>query len=157
VVNAWASRHSRIDGCPDKRPMRIAPEYHDIPGTTVFDGVQCRLGYHLNQFCMSLMSADNRARFKANERAYLESWSLTEAQKSAVLERNYNAMIAAGGNIYFLSKIGATDGKSFVHLTSSMTGMTPTDYVAMMVAGGRSPVGLTSRRDTAAKHDLERS
>jgi protocatechuate 4,5-dioxygenase alpha chain len=66
-------------------------------------------------------------------------------------------MIAAGGNIYFLSKIGATDGKSFVHLTSSMTGMTPTDYVAMMVAGGRSPVGLASKRDTAAKHDLERS
>jgi len=137
--------------------MSIAPDYHDIPGTTVFDGVQCRLGYHLNQFCMSLMSADDRARFKKDERDYLEGWSLTEAQKSAVLKRDYNAMIAAGGNIYFLSKIGATDGKSFVHLTSGMTGMTPTDYVAMMVAGGRSPVGLISKRVTTKKLARERS
>jgi protocatechuate 4,5-dioxygenase, alpha chain len=128
--------------------MSIAPDYHDIPGTTVFDGEQCRRGYRLNQFCMSLMSADNRERFKKDAGAYLEGWSLTEAQKSAVLKRDYNAMIAAGGNIYFLSKIGATDGKSFVHLTSGMTGMTPTEYMAMMVAGGRSPQGLTSKRGT---------
>ncbi len=106
---------------------------------------------------MSLLSAGNRARFKADERAYLEDRSLTEAQKSAVLKRDYNAMIAAGGNIYFLSKIGATDGKSFVHLTSSMTGMTPTDYVAMMVAGGRSPVGLLSKQETTEKLSLERN
>lgn len=137
--------------------MSIAPDYHDIPGTTVFDGVQCRLGYHLNQFCMSLMKAANRARFKQDESAYLAEWPLTDAQIAAVLRRDYNAMIATGGNIYFLSKIGATDGKSFVHLTSSMTGMTPGDYVAMMVAGGRSPVGWLSKRENPQRVDRERS
>jgi protocatechuate 4,5-dioxygenase alpha subunit len=114
-------------------------EYSRIPGTTVFDGEQSRRGDHLNQFCMSLLNPTNRARFKADEEAYLSEWNLTETQKSAVLRRDYNAMIAGGGNIYFLGKIGATDGKSFVHLAASMTGMTPESYTAMMVRGGRTP------------------
>ena len=39
---------------------------------------------------MSLMKAENRARFKANERAYLDEWKMTEEQKQAVLERDLN-------------------------------------------------------------------
>ena len=60
-------------------------EYSGIPGTTVFDGEQSRRGYHLNQFCMSLLNPANRDRFKADEEAYLGEWNLTEAQKSAFL------------------------------------------------------------------------
>jgi gallate dioxygenase len=114
-------------------------EYSGIPATTVFDGEQSRRGYHLNQFCMSLLNPANRDRFKVDEEAYLSEWNLTETQMSAVLRRDYNAMIAEGGNIYFLGKIGATDGKSFVQLAASMTGMTPESYTAMMVRGGRAP------------------
>ena len=84
---------------------------------------QSRQGYHLNQFCMSLMKAENRARFKADERAYLDEWPMTEEQKQAVLARDLNRCIALGGNIYFLAKIGATDGKSFQQMAGSMTGM----------------------------------
>ena len=51
--------------------MALDKPYLDIPGTTIFDTEQSRKGYHLNQFCMSLMKAENRERFKANERAYL--------------------------------------------------------------------------------------
>jgi protocatechuate 4,5-dioxygenase, alpha chain len=119
--------------------MTMKEEYSRIPGTTVFDGEQSRRGYHLNQFCISLLNPNNRVRFRAGEEAYLSEWNLTETQKSAVLRRDYNAMIAEGGNIYFLGKIGATDGKSFVELTASMTGMTPESYAAMMVRGGRAP------------------
>ena len=90
---------------------------------------------------MSLMSASNRDRFRAGERAYLDEWDMTDDQKQAVLDRDMNAMIAAGGNIYFLAKIGATDGASFQQMAGSMTGMSETDYRAMMVAGGRSPDG----------------
>ena len=79
-------------------------EYSGIPGTTVFDGEQSRRGYHLSQFCMSLLIPANRDRFKANEEAYLSEWNLTDTQKSAVLRRDYNAMITEGGNIYFLGK-----------------------------------------------------
>ncbi len=37
---------------------------------------------------------------------------MTEAQKEAVLARDYNAMLDEGGNIYFLAKIFSTDGQS---------------------------------------------
>src|ERR1043165_2649010 len=116
--------------------MPLSKPYLDIPGTTVFDAEQSRKGYWLNQFCMSLMRAENRARFKADERAYLAEWPLTEAQKQAVLERDLNKAIAEGGNIYFLAKLGATDGRSFLQMAASMTGMSETEYRDMMVGGG---------------------
>ncbi|MDE2363270.1 MAG: protocatechuate 4,5-dioxygenase subunit alpha [Hyphomicrobiales bacterium] len=121
--------------------MSLGKEFKDIPGTIVFDSEQSRKGYWLNQFCMSLMKADNRARFKANERAYLDEWKMTEEQKLAVMSRDLNRMMALGGNIYFLSKIGATDGKSFQQMAGSMTGMTEAAYREMMVGGGRSIEG----------------
>jgi protocatechuate 4,5-dioxygenase, alpha chain len=121
--------------------------FDDIPGTVVFTAERSRQGYHLNQFCMSLMKAENRDRFRADERAYVDEWPMTEDQKQAVLHRDYNAMIACGGNIYFLAKIFATDGLSFVQAVSTMTGMSVEDYQAMMLAGGRSPEGWRSIRD----------
>ena len=121
--------------------MALDKPYLDVPGTTIFDAEQSRLGYHLNQFCMSLMKAANRERFKADERAYLDEWPMTEDQKQAVLARDLNRGIALGGNIYFLAKIGATDGRSFQYMAASMTGMTQEEYASMMLAGGRSPEG----------------
>ena len=121
--------------------MALEKLYLDVPGTTIFDAEQSRLGYHLNQFCMSLMKAANRERFKANERAYLDEWPMTEEHKQAVLARDLNRCIAAGGNIYFLAKIGATDGKSFQQMAGSMTGMTEEEYRNMMISGGRSVEG----------------
>jgi protocatechuate 4,5-dioxygenase, alpha chain len=121
--------------------MALDKPYLDVPGTTIFDADQSRKGFHLNQFCMSLMKAENREAFKRDERAYLDQWPMTEEQKQAVLARDLNRCIAAGGNIYFLAKIGATDGKSFQYMAASMTGMTQEQYAAMMLAGGRSPDG----------------
>ena len=121
--------------------MSLNKPYLDVPGTTIFDAEQSRLGYHLNQFCMSLMKAENRTRFKADERAYLDEWAMTEEQKQGVLTRDLNRCIASGGNIYFLAKIGATDGKSFQQMAGSMTGMTEDEYRHMMVSGGRSVEG----------------
>ena len=121
--------------------MALDKPYSDIPGTTIFDAGQSRKGYHLNMFCMSLMKAPNRERFKANERAYLDEWPMSEAQKQAVLARDYNGMIGLGGNIYFLAKIFSTDGKSFQHAAALMTGMSQEAYARMMIEGGRSPEG----------------
>ena len=118
--------------------MSLDKPYLDIPGTTIFDAEQARRGYWLNQFCMSLMRPENRARFKADERAYLDEWPLTEAQKRAVLDRDLNRAIAEGGNIYFLAKIGATDGRTFIQMAASMTGLSEAEYREMMLRGGRS-------------------
>lgn len=121
--------------------MALEKPYRDIPGTVVFDCDQLRRGYHLNQFCMSLKKSTNRERFKRDERAYLDEWPMSPEQKLAILARDYNRMIALGGNIYFLSKLFSTDGRSFVHTAAAMTGMSPEAYSEMMLRGGRSIEG----------------
>lgn len=121
--------------------MPLDKPYLDVPGTTIFDAEQSRKGYWLNQFCMSLMTAANRERFLADERAYLDEWDMTEEQKQGVLDRDFNRLISLGGNIYFLAKIGGTDGLSYQQIAGSMTGMPEDEYRAMMVAGGRSVDG----------------
>ena len=121
--------------------------YADIPGTTVFDAEQSRKGYHLNMFCMSLMKPANRERFKNDERAYLNEWPMTEDQKQAVIDRDYNRMLSLGGNVYFLAKIFATDGKSFQYAAALMTGMSQEDYARMMLEGGRAYVPAKPKDD----------
>jgi protocatechuate 4,5-dioxygenase alpha chain len=120
--------------------------YHDIPGTTVFDAEQSRAGYHLNMFCMSLMKAANREAFKADERTYLDGYPMSEAQKQAILSRDWNGMIALGGNIYFTAKLAATDGLSFQFIAAKMSGVSQEEYAQMMISGGRSVEGNRSRR-----------
>lgn len=119
-------------------------EFEDIPGTRVFTAARARQGYHLNQFAMSLMKPENRERWKADERAYLAEWKLTEEQTQAVLDRDYNRMLELGGNIYFLSKLFSTDGVPFAEACSTMTDMTFAEYREMMLQGGRSPAGNRS-------------
>lgn len=121
--------------------------FNDVPGTVIFDATQSRLGFHLNQFCMSLMKEENREAFKADERAYLQKYPMTDEQRDAVIARDFNRMIALGGNIYFLAKIGATDGHSFQKLASLMTGVPEEEYRDMMLAGGRSPEGNRSKSE----------
>jgi len=121
--------------------MSLDKPYQDVPGTIIFDAEQSRNGDWLNQVCSSLMKADNRARFNADERAYLDAWPLSEEQKQAVLARDLNWCMRTGGNIYFLARIGATDGLSFQQMAGSMTGMTEQEYRDMMLRGGRSVEG----------------
>ena len=121
--------------------MSLNKNYLDVPGTTIFDADESCKGYYLNQFCMSLMTHENRERFKADQRAYLDEWPMTEEQKQAVLDVDLNRAISLGGNIYFLAKLGATHGKSFQQMAGSMTGMTEMEYRDMMIGGGRSVEG----------------
>lgn len=128
-------------------PAGAAKPYADIPGTTIFDSDMARMGYHVNQFCMSLMKAPNRERFLADEAAYLDEWALTEGQRAAVLARDYKGLIAQGANIYFLAKLFFTDGWSFEKAAAFQAEMDQDDYRAMMVAGGRSPEGNRFRSE----------
>ncbi len=132
-------------------------EYDDIPGTFVFDADRSRRGYHINMFCMSLMKAENRDAFKADEAKYLDRFPLTPEQREAVLKRQYNRMLELGGNIYFTAKLGATDGHSFQHMAAVMTNSTQQDYADMMLKGGRSVEGNRSKsgRDTSGKNKVK--
>ena len=119
-------------------------ELEDIPGTRIYTAARARKGYHINQFAMSLMKAENRERFKADEKAYMDEWKLSDEAKAALAARDYNTLLDLGGNVYFLSKLFSTDGLSFAQAVSSMTDKNFEDYTAMMVAGGRSPEGNRS-------------
>lgn len=122
-------------------------EFDDIPGTRVYTTARARKGYWVNQFAMSLMKAENRKAWLADEKKYLEGWpKLTEEQKQALLDRDYDKLLDLGGNIYFLAKVFSTDGQSYLQAVSTMTGMSQEDYRNMMLSGGRSPEGLRSKK-----------
>jgi protocatechuate 4,5-dioxygenase, alpha chain len=132
-----------------------ARDYDDIPGTYVFDGRRSRAGYALNMFCMSLNDAANRDAFRADEASYLDRYPLTPEQREAVLERQWVRLLELGGNIYYTFKLAAFDGMTFQQLASEQTGVTEEEYVAMMVAGGRSIEGNRSRRTNHEVDNVE--
>ena|SRR6266566_1411180 len=131
--------------------MNKSEEYADIPGTYLFDKRACAKGYHLNNFCMSLMKDENRRKFLADEATYLGQYKLTEAQRRAVLDRNWLKIIQEGGNIYYVSKLGATHGFSFEEMAAAMSGTTKENYRKMMIGGGRSVEGNRSKAEQAAR------
>jgi protocatechuate 4,5-dioxygenase alpha chain len=121
--------------------MRTPRDYDDIPGTYVYDASRGRVGYALNMFCMSLNSPENRARFKADQAAYLDGFKLTPEQRRVVLERDWLGMLQQGGNIYYTIKIAFCDGLTFQDVAGMMSGVSKETYAQMMLNGGRSPDG----------------
>ena len=120
-------------------------QLEDIPGTYVFTRERCREGLHLNMFFTSLLKAENRKAFQADEKKYLDQYKLTAEQRRCVLERDWIGMLQVGANIYHMSKLGATDGRSFQYLAACMSGMPQEEYRAMMVNGGRGIEGNRSK------------
>ena len=139
-----AKRASAHKSAARKEPIK---GFDDVPGTTLFDMQRARIGYHLNMFCMTLMKPEIRAEFKADERAYLMKFPMTERQREVVLKRDWNGMIQNGGNIYFMSKLFSSDGHSFQHVAAIMTGGTQEEYAQMMLHGGRSIEGNRSQSE----------
>lgn len=100
-------------------------DYHTpIPGTTLFDGKMAMKGYALNKMCYSFNNAEAREEFKADPEAYFDKFKLNEEQKEAVRKKDVLAMIAAGGNIYYLAKLAGIYGLSVQDVGAQQTGMT---------------------------------
>lgn len=127
--------------------MRAPRDYDDIPGTYVQDSVQLRRGYHLNMFCMSLNDAGGRETFRADEAAYLDRFPMTDAQRRAVLDRDWLEMLRLGGNIYYTFKLATFDGLTMQHVGALMsgTGMTVEEFRQMLLDGGRPIDGNRSK------------
>jgi protocatechuate 4,5-dioxygenase alpha subunit len=113
----------------------------------VFDAERARRGYHLNAFLYSLMKAENRAEFLADERKYLQKFPMTDEQRDAVVNRAWNRLLELGGVSYALAKLAFTDKKSYQFMASQMVGVSESEYVKMMLAGGRSPDGWRSKSE----------
>ncbi len=104
-----------------------------IPGTPVFDGASAQAGYALNAMCFSFNTQANRDAFVADEEGYMDRFHLTETQKRAVRERNVPAMIAAGGNVYYLAKLAGIFGLNVQDLGALQTGMALDDFKAALM------------------------
>ena len=131
----------------DETPMPAKQDYEDIPGTWVFDAQRARKGFHLNQFLYSLMKAENRKRFLADERTYLDEWPMSEEQKVAVMKRDWNTLLELGGVSYALAKLAFTDEHSYQYMAAEMCGLTQEEYAAMMMQGGRKLDGWRSKKE----------
>lgn len=131
--------------------MRSPRDYDDIPGTYVQDATHLRKGYHLNMFCMSLNDAGNRDAFRADEPAYLDRYRMTEAQRRAVLARDWLEMLRLGGNIYYTFKLATFDGLTMQHVGAAMsgTGMSVDEFRQMLLDGGRPIEGNRSKGERA--------
>jgi protocatechuate 4,5-dioxygenase alpha chain len=105
-----------------------------IPGTTPFDGVQAKKGYALNKMCFSFNSAANRAEFQQDEEAYMRKYGLNPQQADAIRARNVLALIAAGGNAYYLAKFAGIFGLDMQDIGAQQTGMSKEEFKAKLRA-----------------------
>ena len=102
----------------------MASTYHGetIAGTTVFDGARSHQGYRINKLAMSLTDPANRETFRADERAYMARFGLTETEMQLVEKRDWTGLVDAGGSIYVLLKIAATVGQNLLQIGAQMRG-----------------------------------
>ena len=100
--------------------------YRDTPiaGTTVFTGERSRRGYRINKLAMSLTDEKNRDAFKADERAYMQRFGLSDREIDLIAKRDWNGLVAAGGSIYLLIKIGGAVGQNLLQMGAQMRGET---------------------------------
>ncbi|HEY0107629.1 MAG TPA: protocatechuate 4,5-dioxygenase subunit alpha [Rhizomicrobium sp.] len=108
-----------------------------IEGTTLFDGTMARKGLALNRMFYSFNDAANRAAFLTDEDGYCAQFGLTAEQRDAVRRRNVLALIAAGGNIYYLAKLAGIFKLNVQDLGAQQTGMTVDAFKARLAAAGR--------------------
>ncbi|MEI6643504.1 MAG: protocatechuate 4,5-dioxygenase subunit alpha [Novosphingobium sp.] len=133
----------------DRRALRRA-----IPGTALFDGELAQRGFALNAMCYSFNDAANRAAFLADEEGYCRSFGLGSEQRAAVAARDVPAMLAAGGNVYYLAKLAGIFGLNVQDLGALQTGRSVADFKAMLLAArsgvdpalGGLHLGLAARR-----------
>ena len=108
--------------------------HDDIPGTYVFDGALAQKGYALNKMCYSFNDAANRAEFKRDEDAYCTKFGLSAEQRKAIRSRDVLALLAAGGNVYYLAKFAGIFGLGVQDIGAQQTGMTLDAFKAKLKA-----------------------
>jgi len=108
--------------------------HDDIPGTYPFDGVLAQKGYALNKMCYSFNDAANRAEFRRDEDAYCTKFGLTDEQRKAIHGRDVLALLAAGGNVYYLAKFLGIFGLGVQDIGAQQTGMSLDAFKAKLKA-----------------------
>ena len=126
------ANHGAMAPAPDFQPHA----HRELWGTTLFDGRAARRGYALNKMCYSFNDAANREAFRRDEDAYCAKYGLDAAQRDAVRRRDVLAMIAAGGNIYYLAKLAGIFGLTVQDVGAQQTGRSVEEFREMLRAAG---------------------
>ena len=123
---------------PATPSQEFAPRLHDaeVWGTTIFDGKAAQRGYALNKMCYSFNQAANREAFRLDEEGYCRKYGLDAAQREAVRRRDVLALIAAGGNIYYLAKLAGIFGLNVQDIGAQQTGLSVEDFRELLRAAG---------------------
>lgn len=106
----------------------------DIPGTPLFDSRVARKGYALNRMCYSFNDRANREAFVADEDAYCTRYGLNAEQRQAIAQRNVLALLAAGGNAYYLAKFAGIFKLDMQDIGAQQTGMTKQAFQEKLLA-----------------------
>src|SRR5262245_48111956 len=116
----------------------FVPRLHDVEvwGTTIFDGKAAQRGYALNKMCYSFNQAANREAFRLDEEGYCRRYGLDAEQREAVRQRDVLALIAAGGNIYYLAKLAGIFGLNVQDIGAQQTGLSVEDFRERLRAAG---------------------
>ena len=101
-----------------------------IPDTSIFDLRLSRRGFRLNRMCASLCTPENREAFKRDEEGYMTRFALAEEEKTLIRKRDFQGMIDAGMNIYFMIKIGSVTGNGLYKMGAQMRGEIYEDFLA---------------------------
>jgi protocatechuate 4,5-dioxygenase alpha subunit len=107
-----------------------------IPDTTIFDLRLSRRGYRLNQLCAALCSPQERQAFKRDEQAFMTRFALSDDEKKLIRERDFQGLIEAGCNIYFLLKIGVVTGNGLYKMGAQMRGESYEQFLATRAIRG---------------------
>ena len=119
--------------------------YRDTPilGTTVFTGARSAQGYKINKLAMSLTDPANRDAFKADERGYMKRFGLSETEMGLIAARDWNGLVAAGGSIYLLIKIGGSVGQNLLQMGARMRGETLEQFMQTRAGHASATQGKT--------------
>jgi len=101
-----------------------------IADTSIFDLRLSRRGFRLNKMCASLCTPENREAFKRDEQGYMTRFALSEEEQGLIRQRDFQGLIDAGMNIYFMIKIGSVTGNGLYKMGAQMRGESYEEFLA---------------------------
>lgn len=101
-----------------------------IGGSLVFDLRLSWRGLRINTMCNALSKPQEREAYKADEEAFMERFALTQDERAMVRARDFSGLLEAGGNIYYLMKLGAVTGHGLYRMGARMRGETYEEFLA---------------------------
>ena len=107
-----------------------------IPDTSIFDLRLALRGRRLNKLCAALCSPAERDAFKRDEEAFMSRFHLIDAEKDLIRKRDFQGLIDAGTNIYYLLKIGSATGNGLYKMGAQMRGETYEQFLSTRNIGG---------------------